>query len=81
LSDLYVDRKESTIVVLGKQGRIHVFTVNGRHVTSAIYGREAIQRRIARNRWQKMKCEDGQRFLDNTCSDLPRNGSQKKDAS
>jgi hypothetical protein len=81
LDDLYHDRKESTIIVRGKQGRIHVFTVNGRHVTSAIYGRDAIHARIARHRWRKMDPKEGQFFLANTCKDLPRIDSQEKDVS
>jgi hypothetical protein len=56
-SDLFEDRKESTLVLRGPQGRIHIFTSTGRHITSAIYSTDSIQSRIARTRWVPMNKE------------------------
>ncbi|MDE0959315.1 MAG: hypothetical protein OSB09_00880 [Planctomycetota bacterium] len=53
-SDLFEDRRESTIVLRGPQGRIHIFTSSGRHITSAVYSTDSIQSRIARSRWVPM---------------------------
>ncbi len=64
IEDLFHDRKESTVVIRGRQGRIHIFTVNGRHITSAIYSNEAILSRIARGRWSPMDRNSGRAFLD-----------------
>ncbi len=47
-----VDERGGTLVVLGSRGRIHVFSPQGRLVTSISAGREEVQRRIERRRWR-----------------------------
>lgn len=69
--DLFHDRKESTIVVRGSQGRVHIFTVNGRHITSASYSSEAIQSRIARGRWRPMEEGKAGSFLEQIYKKIP----------
>ncbi len=46
------DRK--TIVVLGRKGRAHVFSADGRHVTSLQLGPSEADRKIARGRWRPL---------------------------
>lgn len=62
--DLYRDRRESTIVAKGPQGRIHIFTTTGRHITSAIYSAESTQNRILRSRWIPLTASDAARFIE-----------------
>jgi hypothetical protein len=51
--DLLWDDKESTIVVLGPHNRVHVFTPEGRHVTSlSNIGRSGLQQRLKSHRWR-----------------------------
>lgn len=49
------DDREGTVVVMGPRGRIHVFSPDGRHVTSLNMRREEIDGRIRRRRWQPLK--------------------------
>ena len=63
-SDLFEDRKESTLVLRGPQGRIHIFTSTGRHITSAIYSTDSIQSRIARTRWVPMNKERARALIE-----------------
>jgi hypothetical protein len=51
--NLLWDDKESTVVVLGDHNRVHVFTVEGRHVTSLPnIGRSGVQQRLKSHRWR-----------------------------
>ena len=81
--DLFHDRKESTVVIRGRQGRIHIFTANGRHITSAIYSNDSIQTRIARGRWKSMEKNKGCAFLEHISKLLAKPGedSSASDAS
>ena len=60
--DTLVDRRESTIIVRGPHGRIHVFTRNGIHVTSVRYSPDAILNRIQRRRWTPIEDHDFMTF-------------------
>ncbi|MCB9787010.1 MAG: hypothetical protein H6744_10005 [Deltaproteobacteria bacterium] len=46
------DTRRDTIVVLGPQRRVHVFTAGGRHVTSLRLREGELDRKLARGRWQ-----------------------------
>ena len=50
--DLLVDTVESTLIVMGPKGRIHVFGRDGRHVTSMRYPGDALRRRLQTGRWR-----------------------------
>ncbi|MEE2888655.1 MAG: hypothetical protein VX951_14590 [Planctomycetota bacterium] len=51
--NLLWDDKESTVVVLGPHNRVHVFTPEGRHVTSLPnIGRSGLQQRLKSHRWR-----------------------------
>ena len=45
------DKHESTFVVLGPRSRVHVFSRQGRHVTSLVLASEAVRSRKRRKRW------------------------------
>jgi hypothetical protein len=45
------DRDERTFVVLGPRNRVHVFSAQGRHVTSLVLTTEAVRNRMRRGRW------------------------------
>lgn len=48
----YFDATNRTFIVLGPSRRIHVFGTDGRHVTSMVLNREAVQRRLETRRWR-----------------------------
>lgn len=68
---LVADEQNGTLVVLGERGRTHVFTPQGRHVTSVRYGSEAIQRKLQHGRWTPVARETYETFL----KSLPVGGS------
>lgn len=70
--DIFQDRKESTVVIRGKNGRIHIFTANARHVTSAIFSNDAVTNRLAKGRWIPMKKKRAEAFLDHVTRRLKR---------
>lgn len=50
--DLLVDVRAETFVVLGEKGRAHVFSPQGKHVTSVRYNPASISRRRERGQWR-----------------------------
>lgn len=50
---LYIDTEEGTVVVVGKSGRIHVFSTSGRHVTTVILPPSSVRNRIHSGRWRR----------------------------
>jgi hypothetical protein len=55
-----VDEHEGTLVVLGKRNRVHVFSPEGRHVTSLSLEPDAVDRRIRRERWRPATQEEAE---------------------
>jgi len=49
---LQADVENGTFIVLGARGRVHVYSVDGKHVTSLSLQAEAIQKRIGSGRWR-----------------------------
>ena len=56
------DIDQSTVVVVGQKGRVHVFTPDGRHVTSVVMQRAAIDRRRQQGRWRQAEPEERGEF-------------------
>ena len=56
------DIDQSTVVVIGPKGRVHVFTPDGRHVTSVAMQRAAIDRRRQQGRWRLAEPEERGEF-------------------
>lgn len=48
----YTDLVKDTLVVLGKQGRAHVFSKEGKQVTSFQIGQDAVEMRVRTDRWR-----------------------------
>ncbi|MAJ28432.1 hypothetical protein CBD41_03340 [bacterium TMED181] len=71
--DVFFDQRESTVIVRGPSGRVHVFTQNGIHVTSARYSPDSILLRIQRKRWVSMEDSDYLRFHEEIHQRLDQN--------
>src|SRR5690606_30784170 len=56
------DIDQSTIVVLGAKGRVHVFTQQAKHVTSVVMQRPAVERRRQQGRWRLAEPEERGEF-------------------
>jgi hypothetical protein len=59
---LLADDREGTIIVLGSRKRAHVFSPEGRHITSLSLNREEVESRKRRKRWRPLDREDRRRF-------------------
>lgn len=56
--DFLVDVRADTFVVLGERGRAHVFSPEGKHVTSVRYNPDSITRRRDRGLWRPASREE-----------------------
>ena len=56
------DIDQSTVAVIGPKGRVHVFAPDGRHVTSVVMQRAAIERRRQQGRWRLAEPEERGEF-------------------
>jgi len=59
---LFWDEKHKTWVVCGKQGRVHAFNREGRHVTSFVIQPGGAEFRVRTNRWRPMDEEEATEF-------------------
>jgi len=55
---LFIDEKENTFVVTNGHGRVHIYSKEGRHVTSFFIKKENMDHRLRTKRWQKASDED-----------------------
>ncbi|MEW6442461.1 MAG: hypothetical protein AB1640_16100 [bacterium] len=62
------DAHRSTIVVLGPRNRVHVFSPEGRHVTTLVLESEEVRSRMRRGRWQPLAGEGLVRFRARACA-------------
>ena len=56
------DNHERTFVVLGPRNRVHVFSRQGRHVTSLVLVSEAVRSRKRRKRWTPLTDDQREQF-------------------
>ncbi len=56
------DTEKNTIVVAGPKGRVHVFTAQGKHVTSVMMQGSAVERRRQQGRWRLAEPEERGEF-------------------
>lgn len=56
------DTRHSTVVVIGKKGRAHVFSSAGRHVTSMTLSPGEVARKTARGRWRPLSGGEARAF-------------------
>ena len=62
--DLFHDRQENTIIVRGPRRRIHVYRLDGTHITSIVYPAKTIRERIRGGRWTPLEEESAARLRD-----------------
>jgi hypothetical protein len=60
--DILWDLDQNTVVVLGPKGRVHVFTAQGKHVTSVMMQGHAVERRRHMGRWRLAEPEERGEF-------------------
>ncbi len=63
VTDLYLDRGRDSIIVVGRRGRAHVFSAEGKHVTSLAMPADKLERRVRRKRYTPLPAEDARSFL------------------
>lgn len=54
----FVDERRSTVVVLGERGRAHVWSAEGKLVTSIRYSTESIEKKLRQEVWRKATAEE-----------------------
>ncbi|MAE75366.1 MAG: hypothetical protein CMJ85_00665 [Planctomycetes bacterium] len=61
---LYIDNEEQTVVVIGKKGRVHVFSPDGRHVTTVVMPPANVRQRVSAGRWRPAEPPERGAFRD-----------------
>lgn len=69
-SDFFHDSKEDSYIVLGKGHRIHVFSPEGKHITSMTLAGDELQRRYRRKRYHALEVQTIERFKQAAASRL-----------
>jgi len=60
--NLFYDEKRETVVACGKQGRAHVFSHDGRHVTSFVLAAGGADFRVRTQRWRPLQKNEIEEF-------------------
>ncbi|MFQ5507293.1 MAG: hypothetical protein ACE5F1_21205 [Planctomycetota bacterium] len=61
---LYRDNEEGTVIVIGKKGRVHVFSPDGRHVTTVVMSPSSVRQRVSAGRWREAEPAERGSFRD-----------------
>ncbi len=72
----FLDLPRNSIVILGKRGRAHVFSPEGKHVTTLLLPQEKLGRRVQRNRYAPLTDDEIQEFKNNVQTDEKGNDDQ-----
>jgi len=59
---ILADKQKGTIVVLGANGRVHVFSPDGKHVTSVVFPGNVVRARTQKKRWVPLSDESCAEF-------------------
>lgn len=59
---LFWDQHQETVVVVGPKGRVHVFSLDARHVTSMRLGAGELERKTGQGRWRPLIGEQAKTF-------------------
>jgi len=70
----FLDRPRDSIVVVGKRGRTHVFSPEGKHVTTLQLSQEKLDRRVQRNRYAPLTTDEILEFKSHVDTDETENG-------
>ncbi len=62
IEKVLLDTRRETVVVLGPRGRTHVFTWNGRLVTSLVLTPAEVERRFGQARWRPLDAQEVTRW-------------------
>lgn len=73
LERLMEDTQRKTIVVLGRRGRAHIFSREGRHVTSLKLEPGELERKTIRRRWRPLSEAQARQFQSNLSTRTRRN--------
>jgi hypothetical protein len=60
--DLFEDVKTSAVIARGPHGRCHVFSTDGKHITSFVIKPDSVSFRLRTNRWRPLPEEEGVAF-------------------
>ncbi len=60
--DIMVDERRKTFIVRGPKARVHVFSMDGRVITSLKLDRDAVRRRLSRERWRRATSDEVEAF-------------------
>jgi hypothetical protein len=55
---LFFDERRGTFIVCGRQGRVHAFSPDGRHVTSLVMQPGSVEFRVRTRRWRALGAEE-----------------------
>jgi hypothetical protein len=55
---LFFDERRDTFIACGRQGRVHVFSPDGRHVTSLVMQPGSVEFRVRTRRWRTLSAEE-----------------------
>jgi hypothetical protein len=69
--DLYLDRFKQSLIVVGRAGRIHAFSREGKHITSLMLPGDEFDRRLARGRYVPHSEADIEAFRASVLAALP----------
>jgi hypothetical protein len=69
-ANLFTDEREGTVVVLGPRNRVHVFSLEGRHITSVTLKKDEVESRKRRKRWRSLDEKGCRRFRESLRSVL-----------
>lgn len=69
--DVFEDRFKQSLIVVGRGGRIHAFSREGRHITSLVLAGDEFDRRVARGRYVPPTDGDMEAFRASVLAALP----------
>ncbi len=61
-ADIMLDRMKHSVIVCGKSGRVHVFSRQGKHITSMLLGQDEVNQRVHRKRYTCLAADEVQTF-------------------
>lgn len=76
----YFDEKTGAMIVCGDQGRAHVFSLEGKHVTSFILRPAAVEFRLRSRRWRKTEPREAREQRERIRTRLPPEGAASASA-
>ena len=79
-ADIMHDVYKNSIIVLGKAGRLHAFSLDGRHITSLFIKGDELERRCKRKRYTPMIDKEVAQFRASVLAVLPPDSARRSRA-